>query len=372
MRKFLSVLLLAAGVLAPASLCAAPAQQVLLVVSSHGKDHGRAQPGFEFDEFAQAYTLFRDNGLEVDVASPQGGKVEADPYDPKKPYNARVLGDEQAMAKLGATRATGSVQPGNYAAVFVIGGKGAMFDLPKDTALQALIARIYEAGGVIGAVCHGPAALVDVRLADGSLLVAGKAVTGFTNEEEMLFGKTWAKTYAFLLEDALRARGARFAEADIMLPFVQVDGRIVTGQNPFSTPLAVEATLRAMGRTPTVRAPYADERSLQLIARFLKGETAWAKAELAAQRQDYDASLIGMYGYARTQDPAADTQVLAAALALMELAAPYFATPRLELAMAQTEHRLGSTAAARQRIEKLLAQKPDMEEAKTFLATLKE
>lgn len=372
MRKFLSLLFLIAGVFAPASLCAAPAQKILLIVSSHGKDQGRAQPGFEFDEFAQAYALFRDNGLEVDVASPQGGKVEADPYDPKKPYNARVLDDEQAMAKLGATRVTGSVQPENYAAIFVIGGKGAMFDLPKDTALQTLITRIYEAGGVIGAVCHGPAALIDVRLPDGSLLVAGKTVTGFTNEEEMLFGKTWAKTYAFLLEDALRARGARFAEADIMLPFVQVDSRIVTGQNPFSTPLAVEATLRAMGRTPKERAFFADERSLQLIARFLKGETDWAKAELVAKPQDYEASLIAMYGYARTQDPAADAKVLAAALALMELAAPYFATPRLELAMAQTEHGLGRTTAARQRLEKLLAQGPDMVEARTFLATLKE
>lgn len=372
MRKFIIILMLAVGVAAPASLIAAPAPKVLLVVSGNGQDQGRVQPGFEFDEFAQAYAIFRDNGLAVDVASPRGGPVEADEYDPGKSYNADVLGDPEAMSKLASTRSTKAVKPGDYAAVFVIGGKGAMFDLPRDEALQTLVARTYESGGVIAAVCHGPAALVDVRLTDGTPLVAGKAMAGFTNEEEAMFGKKWAKDYPFLLEDALRARGGDFAEADIMLPFVQVDNRIVTGQNPYSTPLAVEATLRALGRVPVARAPYADERSLLLVARFLDGEAAWARSELAAKADEHDPALIAMWGYYRSQDPAARAEAVADGLAVMELAASYFQDPRLELGMAEAEHRLGKTAEARRRAEKLLAQKPDIEEAKKLLAAMTE
>lgn len=372
MRKIIVILLLALGMATPASLVAAPAPKVLLVVSGYGKDQGKVRPGYEFDEFAEAYAIFRDNGLTVDIASPRGGPVEADEYDPKKPYNAHVLGDPEAVSKLASTRSTKAVKPGDYAAVFVIGGKGAMFDLPKDEALRTLLARIYESGGVIAAVCHGPAALVDVRLTDGTLLIAGKAVAGFTNEEEAMFGKKWAKDYPFLLEDALRARGGDFAEADIMLPFVQADGRIVTGQNPYSTPLAVEATLRAMGRTPVARTPYADERSLLLVARFLDGEADWARGELAAKADAHDPALIAMWGYYRAQDPAAGAEAVADGLTVMELAAPYFQDPQLELGMAEAEHRLGRTAEARRRAEKLLAQKPDMEEAKKLLTAMTE
>ncbi len=372
MRRFIIFLLLAVGVAAPASLSAAPTQRVLLVVSGHGEDEGKTRPGFEFDEFAQAYAIFRDNGLAVDVASPRGGRVEADGYDPEKAYNADVLGDPEAMRKLAATRSTRELTFTDYAAVFVIGGKGAMFDLPNDPALKRLLVRTYESGGVVAAVCHGPAALVDVRLTDGTLLVSGKRVAGFTNEEEAMFGKKWANDYPFLLEDELRRRGGRFAEAALMLPFVQVDGRIVTGQNPYSTAPAVEATLRAMGRTPIARPPYADERSLLLVGRFLGGEVDWARGDLAAEADQHDPALIAMWGYFRAQDSAADRNAVADGLAVMELAAPYFQDPRLELGMAEAEHRLGRKAQALRRAEKLLAQRPDMDEAKKLVAAMTE
>lgn len=372
MFRFVSALLAWVAVIAPAGAEAAPAQKVLLVVSGYGEDKGKTKPGYEFDEFAQAYAIFRDNGLAVDVASPQGGKVEADGYDPEKPYNARILKDADAVAKLANTKATGAVAAKDYAAIFVIGGKGAMFDLPRDPALLTLLAKSYEANGVIGAVCHGPAVLARVTKGDGTALVAGKRVTGFTNEEEVLFGKEWAKQYPFMLEDAMRAAGGRFGEADIMLPFVQTDGRLVTGQNPFSTPMAVEAVLRAMGRTPVAREPYRDERSLMLVARFMAGEREWAKSELSANTGRYEPDLIAMYGFYRASVPGADAQSIATSLAIMELAAPHFEHPKLALGMAQAEQKLGRTGAARKRVEEVLAQKPDMEEAKKLLATMQE
>lgn len=372
MQRILLILLLAIASINPAPLHAAPPGKVLLIVSGHGQDAGRKRPGFEFDEFAQAYLVFRDNGLRVDVASPQGGRVEADDYDPKKPYNARVLADPDAVGMLAATRGIGAVKAADYAAIFVIGGKGAMFDLPANSALQSLLARVHRAGGVVAAVCHGPAALVEVRRTDGSRLIAGRAVTGFTNEEEAMFGKRWAKDYPFLLEDALRAGGGRYAGAPMMLPFVQSDDRIVTGQNPYSTALAAETTLRAMGHVPVSRVPWADERSLLLVSDAINGKMEWARSELATNTAQYDIPLIAMYGVYRAGSPAAGTDIIANALAVMTLAEPHFAHVRLQLAMAEAEKKLGKTREARARVEKILAQTPDMKEARTLLTALEE
>src|SRR5687768_8613048 len=102
---------------------AAEPGRILIVVSGEGRDQGKTRPGFEMDEFSQAYLIFRDNGLSVDVASPAGGAVEADKYNPEETFNARLLADADAMRKLADTRATREVRAGDYAAVYVVGGK---------------------------------------------------------------------------------------------------------------------------------------------------------------------------------------------------------------------------------------------------------
>lgn len=372
MSRFVFFLLLAFSTILPMAAHAAPGTRILLIVSGHGRDGGKTQPGFEFDEFAQAYAVFRDNGLAIDVASPKGGRVEADDHDRDKPYNKRLLADGAAMAMLAATRATADVKPEDYAAVFVIGGKGAMFDLPADPVLRTLLARVHAAGGVVAAVCHGPAALVAVLRPDGTRLVAGRSVTGFTNEEEAMFGKRWAKDYPFLLEDALRGAGGLYAGAPMMLPFVRSDDRIVTGQNPYSTALTAEAALRAMGRTPAPRAPWADERSLLLVVDALAGNAGQARTALAREPALYDMPLIGMYGVYSARRPGIDNKALAESLMVMALAEPHFAHPKLQLAMAEAERALGQRAAARARVEKLLAQSPDMKEARALLTAIGE
>jgi putative intracellular protease/amidase len=374
MRIFLISWLLGAVLLlgseSQASPSASASTRILLVVSGHGQDGGETRPGFEMDELAQAYAIFVDNGLGVDIASPVGGLVEADEYDASKPYNARMLADPRAMRLLADTRSLASVRAQDYAGIFIIGGKGAMFDLPRSAELRTLIARIWQGGGVVAAVCHGPAALVGVRLDAGRPLIAGRAVTGFSNEEEALFGERWMGEYPFQLEDALREGGGRFGEAEMMLPHLAVDGRLITGQNPFSTALAAEAVVRALGRAPVARTPWPDENGLTLVARFLAGERDPVRQALAAQPDAYDASIIGMYGAMRAQAAGDDLSRLADALALMELATPYFAHPRLQLAMADAERKLGRTSDARRRIERVLADRPDLEEARAMLAAI--
>lgn len=342
------------------------ADKVLIVVSGEGKDGGKERPGYEFDELSQAWLVFKANGLVVEVASPNGGPVEPDKYNPAEPFNAALLADTQAMQQLADTRATASLEADDYAAVYVVGGKGAMFDLPRDPALQRLLGRLWDNGGIVAAVCHGPAALADVRLADGSLLVAGRQLTGFTNEEETVFGKKWAAQFPWLLEDALQQRGARWHEAPLMMPKLVVDGRLITGQNPYSTTAVAEAIVRATGRTPVARTPSRDELSMALVERLLAGDRSGAVATLAAEPTRYHVDLIGILGYYQAQ-AAPDDATLEQALQVMELALPHMHEPQLKLAAAEAHLKLKRPAQARALVLQALETTPKLEQAEALL-----
>lgn len=330
-----AVLLMAVPVMA-----ASPPGRMLIVVSGNGADGGKSRPGFEMDELAQAYAVFAGNGLAIDIASPQGGRVVPDAYDAEKPYNKQFAGDAVAVAKLAATRPLAETRSAQYAAVFVIGGKGAMFDLPVNADLKSLLAATWAAGGVVGGVCHGPAAFINVPLADGGTLARGRRMTGFSNAEELLFGKRWAMQFPVLLEDGLRGAGARYSAAPMMLSHVISDGRLVTGQNPYSTATAAEAVVRAMGMSPKPRTAWQDERSIALIADVLAGRADEARARLAAEPAAHDVPLIAMWGFYAAKSAGGDRMALEHAVAVMEIAAPHFAEPRLAAAISENRARL--------------------------------
>jgi len=327
-------------VMAPANTEASANDRVLLVISGNGLDDGKTRPGFEMDELSQAYAVFADNGLQVDIASPSGGTVVADKFNPAKPYNSRFLADPKAVAKLTSSRSIATLGEEKYAAIFIIGGKGAMFDLPINANLKTLLAATYQAGGVIGAVCHGPAVLMNVPLEGGTSLVAGRSVTGFSNEEEALFGKGWAPSFPVLLENGLRGSGAKFSEAPMMLSHVVTDGRLVTGQNPSSTAAAAEAVITAMGRTLAPRQPWADERSMALLSQMLSDDKAKARASFNADPSVYDVPLIAMWGFFRAQSAESDRDVLTNAVEVMELASPHFKRAELTSAIAEARSKL--------------------------------
>jgi putative intracellular protease/amidase len=327
-------------IVAPAHAAANANNRVLLVVSGYGLDEGKTRPGFEMDELTQAYAVFADNGLHVDIASPAGGVVVADRFNRNKPYNSRFLTDPVASAKLTGTRSLANVGKEQYAAVFIIGGKGSMFDLPINTDLKTLLVKTYEAGGVIGAVCHGPAVLMNLPLKNGGSFLDGRSVTGFSNEEETQFGKGWLPSFPVLLENGLRGSGANYSDAPIMLNHVVTDGRLVTGQNPASTAAAAEAVIKAMGRTPAPRQPWADERSMTLIAETLNGDKAKARAAFVAHPKLYDVPLIAMWGFFRAKSAGSDRAALGHAVELMELAAPHFSRPELVAAIADGRSKL--------------------------------
>ncbi len=344
----------------------AHAKKVLMVVSGNGQ--GEKQPGYEFDEFSKAYTVFKENGIAVEVASPQGGHVEADKYNPEKSYNAKVLMDEAIMAKLNNTLTTRSIDAKAYDAVFVVGGKGAMFDLPKDTALQNVIAQIYQQQGSVAAVCHGPAALVNVKLKDGSYLVANKAVNSFTNQEEKLFGQKWINDFDFMLEDKLSERGAIFQSSEIMLSHVAIDGRLITGQNPTSTVDVATALVKSLGLTPVKAEVELEDKTMAVVAKFIAGDKS-ALELLTNNQEQYYIPLVGMYGFyfLKVADTSLDYQQ---SLALMLVAQKELSNSTLDMKIAKTQLRLGQTVNAKATLNQLISEKPDFKPAQDMLKTL--
>lgn len=343
-------------------------KKVLMVVSGYGQQQGEERPGYEFDEFSKAYSVFKANGITVDIASPKGGEVQADKYDPSKPYNAKVLADQAIMVKLNNTIATSKVDAKAYDAVFVVGGKGAMFDLPKDKALQRLIADIYQQQGSVAAVCHGPAALVDVKLNDGSYLIANKKINGFTNKEENLFGKKWLSSFEFMLEDKLIERGAKFQSSEIMLSHVAVDDRLITGQNPTSTVGVATELVKSLGLIPVITKQGIEDKTMAVVAKFLAGDTSVVKL-LTDEQDQYHISLVGMYGFYYLKTAETDKH-FENALTLMTIAQKTINNPMLDMKIAKTQHKLGQGKNAKNTLNQLLITKPDYKPALDMLKTL--
>lgn len=213
--------------------------RILIVVTN--VDHYDADPshptGLWLSELTHAYDLFAARGFEQTIASPAGGKAPLEPRSLKFPsYDGSAKawhGDPARMALLDDTASPKQLDSADYDAIYFTGGHGVMFDFPGSEGLQRITREIFERGGVVAAVCHGYCGLLDTRLSDGSYLVAGRNITGFSWREEILAGV--AKLVPYDVEQRMKERGARYSKA--LLPLVSnvvVDGRLVTGQNPGS------------------------------------------------------------------------------------------------------------------------------------------
>lgn len=368
MNRLVMILLLVAPFLMMAQSQPQP-KKILMVVSSYGKDNGASRPGYEFDEFSQAYLIFKNNGLVVDVASPKGGKVEADKFKTEKPYNQQVMEDESAMASLAETKPTSSIDPAAYDAIYIVGGKGAMFDLPYDPSLQDIILDLYRREGtVISSVCHGPASFVNIK--DGEdYIIKDVEITSFCNTEEALFGKKWVPEFPFQLEDQLVARGAVFSQTDFMLSNVAVSGKFITGQNPFSTTRSAEAVVRALGQEPVARELYKDERSAYLIQEMLDGEQtpATVSALLEKDLDAFEIPLIAVYGYYKIMQAKEDHSGLSKAVELIEITAPHFFNENLQMVLARTHIKLNNADRAREILNELIEKDLLKDQAETLL-----
>jgi len=229
---------------------------VVIVLTSNSVLGDSGKPtGFYFDEMATPYWALKDAGHNVTLASIQGGKPPFDPGSVKEDLKEgpvpvqRFLTDAASLAALAATPAVEDINAADFDAIFLPGGHGTMFDFADNATLGALIGKIYDNNGMIGAVCHGPAGLVGARRADGKPVVEGHKINGFTDAEEEAVGLT--QTVPFLLEKTLREQGAKFESTDNFQSYAVRDGQLVTGQNPASVAAVTDLMLEALSARVT-------------------------------------------------------------------------------------------------------------------------
>ena len=223
--------------------------KILIVLTSHDQLGVTGEKTrFWLEEFAALYYVLKDAGALIKLASPKGAQP---PLDPKSdlPENQtestkRFLADSSAQLELANTTKLADVSANDFDAIFFPGGHGPMWDLPDNPASIVLIEDFVEADKPVAAVCHAPVALINVRDSNGEFLVKGKNVTGFSNNEEKAVGLT--DVVPFLLEDVFKERGGLFSKEADWTPYIQVDGKLVTGQNPASSETVAEALLKLL------------------------------------------------------------------------------------------------------------------------------
>jgi putative intracellular protease/amidase len=223
--------------------------KVLIVVTSHGVLGNTSFPtGLWLPEMTHPYYALKNARLDVVVASPKGGNIPIDPYsipsnpsgtNRDDPITQKFLNTRSDVVKINNTVPLSDIDPKGFSAVVFPGGNGATYDFPSDRNVNRIAVAIYEQGGIVAAVCHGPAALLNATMPDGTHLIKGSKVTGFSNEEEaiteILIGKK--NVIPFFLENELPKRGATYEETYVHEPLVVVSGeggRLITGQNPES------------------------------------------------------------------------------------------------------------------------------------------
>ena len=220
--------------------------KVLMVITSHDTlGNTGKKSGYWYEEVAAPYYKFKDAGVELVLASPKGGEPPLDPRSAEASYQTadtrRFDRDAAAKAEIAATLRLDAVKPEDFDAVFYPGGHGPLWDLAEDQHSIKLIEDFLAANKPVALVCHAPGALRAAKKPDGSPLVQGRRLTGFSNSEEVSVDVNLPQIIPFSLEDVLKGEGALYSKAENWAPYVVTDGLLMTGQNPASAgPAAVE------------------------------------------------------------------------------------------------------------------------------------
>ncbi len=225
-------------------------RRILHVVTNRAHYDEPSHPtGLWLSELSHAWDVFAERGFVQALVSPAGGVVPLEPRALKWPLldrsAKRWLADPALMALLQDTAPPDAIDPAAFAAIFFTGGHGVMWDFPDNAGIQAITRSIWLANGIVSAVCHGYCGLLNTTLPDGTKIVAGRRITGFSWNEEILAGVRAGMPYN--AEAEMKRRGARYRKA--MLPFVahvETDGRLVTGQNPASARATARAVVGAL------------------------------------------------------------------------------------------------------------------------------
>jgi putative intracellular protease/amidase len=235
-------------------------KRVLLIAANPATSPTTGWPvGFWWAELTHPYWAFTEAGYEVEIRSPNGGPLQADGFsDPEDAsgYSAHdivSLGFKHSpthAALLADTKSIADVEVAAYDALFVTGGQSPMITFRGNTALQALVARFYEAGKVTALVCHATCLLLETTLSNGELLVQGKTWTGFADSEEQYADAfVGQRIQPFWIEtEARKLPGSNFVVDQMFREFALRDGRLITGQQQFSGAAAARLVIETLGR----------------------------------------------------------------------------------------------------------------------------
>jgi putative intracellular protease/amidase len=220
-------------------------RKILMVVSNPAISSTTGWPvGFWAAELTHAYKLFLENGYNVTIASPKGGRVELDAlsdprdssgYSKDDAISLGYLNDRNFVSLLDNTSKINELSSNDFDAIIVVGGQGPMFTFRDESGLQNAFLEFYNKGKVSAALCHGTSLLLYLRDKDGKPLIEGKRITGFTDEEEDFADKAVGKrVMPFRIEDEAKKLGAEFQKATAFEPFAIKDGNLITGQQQHS------------------------------------------------------------------------------------------------------------------------------------------
>jgi putative intracellular protease/amidase len=222
-------------------------KRVLIVVTSHDQlGINKEKTGYWLSELSHPLFALLNAGYKIDIASPKGGNAPIDPRSKTfdDPENKKLFDNSLLLSKIQHTVKLNTIKPNKYAAILFAGGHGPMWDFTENKDIDRLARSIYEKGGIVAAVCHGPAALVNIKLSNGKYLIDGKRLTAFSNSEEESVDLQSVVPYA--LETKLKERGAKYEAAANQQKNVVVDDRLVTGQNPASAAGVGEAIAKLL------------------------------------------------------------------------------------------------------------------------------
>lgn len=222
-------------------------KKILFVVTSHDKKGNTGEnTGYYLGEVSHPWEVLYKAGYEIDFVSPKGGTPPIDGFDLKDPVNKEFWENKEYRNKIDHSLTPSQINSEDYSTIFYAGGHGAMWDLSDNKELANIASTIYENGGIVAGVCHGPAGLVNIKLNNGKYLVEGKKINAFTNEEEEAVKLT--DVVPFLLENKLKERGAKFEKSGLWQNHVVADQRVITGQNPQSAKSIGEAILKELNK----------------------------------------------------------------------------------------------------------------------------
>jgi len=191
--------------------------------------------GNSFSEIVNAYSTFEEAGYAVDFVSPKGGAIPLAYINTSEELQNQYLYNNDFMYALKNTMKPDKVDASSYKAVYYVGGGAAMFGVPESEAIQAITMSVYENNnGIVSSVCHGTAGIVNLKTEDGKYLVDGKTVSGYPDSFERQDAE-YFKSFPFLIQETIEKRGGKFKFSPRNNAHVEVEGRLITGQNHLSS-----------------------------------------------------------------------------------------------------------------------------------------